>query len=175
MPLGYLDTGITDLASVAGRTRLLDRCRTRRETDRQQAGTVVLSSDVADADSPVRSARRWPWRISPHPSSAWARGYFDELIRSRAEGGGRTVETGPPSPDKRHQEGDRGRVRMSSPRGTARGRHVARPIRLSVGRRVALNRNYLPQCYNSDSRTELTYSNSRSAPAAPRRSRDCAP
>src|SRR5262249_42585730 len=75
------------------------------------------------------------------------------------EGGGRTVETGPPSPDKRHQEGDRGRVRMSSPRGTARGRHVARPIRLSVGRRVALNRNYLPQCYNSDSSTELTYSN----------------
>ena len=112
----------------------------------------------------------------PHtPPRAWARGYFDELIRSRAEGGGQTVETGPPSPDKRHQEGDRGRVRMSSPRGTARGRHVARPIRLSVGRRVALNRNYLPQCYHSDSRTELTYSNSRGAPAAPRCWRDCAP
>src|SRR5258708_6338502 len=39
------------------------------------------------------------------------------------------------------REGDRGRVRMSSPRRTARGRYHARRIRHSVGRKMALNWN----------------------------------
>src|SRR6266849_9630287 len=76
----------------------------------------------------------------PHtPPCAWARGYFDGSTRSRAEGGtGRRNKTPIPGG---HHEGDRGRVRMSSPRRTARGSHTARPIGHSVGRKVAINWN----------------------------------
>src|SRR5262249_1122670 len=73
-------------STVAGRTRLLDRCRTCREADRQATGTVVLLSEVVDRDSSEGSTKRWPRRTSPHtPPCAWARGYFDGLTGPVAE------------------------------------------------------------------------------------------
>ncbi len=60
------------MASVAGRTRRLHSCRTCREGDRQQTSAVALLPQVADADSQELSARRWPRRITPHPSRAGA-------------------------------------------------------------------------------------------------------
>ena len=45
----------------------------RRQGDRQQTRTVaLLPPQVADADSQELSARRWPRRITPHPSRAGA-------------------------------------------------------------------------------------------------------
>ena len=99
-------------STVAGRTRLLDRCRTCREADRQATGTVVLLSEVVDRDSSEGSAKRWPRRTSPHtPPCAWARGYFDGLTGPVAEGGtGRRNKT--KIPLRGHtREGDQGRVR----------------------------------------------------------------
>jgi hypothetical protein len=101
------------------------------------------------------------------------------LLRRNSSGpvlrAGPDVETRPQSPF-------RGRTR----RGTeiacgcphrvefARGRYIARPIRHSVGRKVVLNRKYCPSVTIRTfrlaiiPRLELTCSNSRCAPAAPR-------
>jgi len=74
--------------SVAGRTRRLDPCRTCRESDRQATGTVVLLSEVADADSPETISLALAPAHFPTPLRApGPRGYFDETTRSRAEGG----------------------------------------------------------------------------------------
>jgi hypothetical protein len=49
--------------------------RVEKTTDnRTRCGRLV--TQVADADSPVRSARRWPRRISPRPSRAGVNDYF---------------------------------------------------------------------------------------------------
>ena len=98
--------------SVAGRTRLLDPCRTCRESDRQATGTVVLLSAVADADSPETISPALAPAHFPHtPPCAWARGYFDELTGPAAEDGtGRRNKT--QIPLRGHtREGDQGHVR----------------------------------------------------------------
>ncbi len=41
-----------------------------KATDNRAAQSLCYPK-VADADSPVRSARRWPQRISPRPSPRW--------------------------------------------------------------------------------------------------------
>ena len=66
---------------------------------------------------------------------------FDGIPGPVAEGGtGRRNKT--PIPRQGGTtDGDRGRVRMSLPRRTAREIDYARPIRHSVDRKVALNRN----------------------------------
>ena len=79
--------GLRTLLSVAGRTRLLDPCRRCREADRQQLSTVVLSSHVADADSPGDQPSVGPGALPHTPPCAWARGYFDGLTGPVAEGG----------------------------------------------------------------------------------------
>jgi hypothetical protein len=74
--------------SVAGRTRLLDPCRTCRESDRQATGTVVLLSEVADADSPETISPALAPAHFPHtPPCARAPGYYDGHTRPVAEGG----------------------------------------------------------------------------------------
>jgi len=124
------DTPLGSLSNVS---------RSRQTTDRHSR----FVSQVADADS-SRSATLAPAHFPTPPPCAWARGYFDELTGPVAEGGtGRRNKT--PIPQLGGiREGNRGCVRMSSPRRTARGRNYARPIRHSVGRSVALNGNYLP-------------------------------
>src|SRR5260370_27456472 len=53
--------------SVAERTRRLHPCRACREGDRQQTSTVALLPQVADADSPVRSAVVGPSALRQTP------------------------------------------------------------------------------------------------------------
>src|SRR5216684_5721539 len=76
---------IVMLPAVAGPTRRLHPCRMRREGDRQQSSMVVLLPRVVDADSPVRSARRWPQRIFPRPSPRWGYRLFRRKLRFRAK------------------------------------------------------------------------------------------
>jgi hypothetical protein len=136
-------------STVAGRTRLLDRCRTCREADRQATGSVVLLSEVVDRDSSERISQTLAPAHFPHtPPCAWARGYFDGLTGPVLRAGP-DVETRPKSPS----GGIRARETqvacgMSSPRRTARGKYYVRPIRHSEDRKMALHKESLPQCYN---------------------------
>ncbi len=94
---------------------------TAREAVRQPISMDALLHQVADADSPARSARRWPRRIFPMPFRAGANDCFDENRRSHAEGGtGRRNETSAPTG---HREGNRGRVRITT---TDRTRKIRR-------------------------------------------------
>jgi hypothetical protein len=121
---------------------------TAREAVRQPISMDALLHQVADADSPARSARRWPRRIFPMPFRAGAHDCFDENRRSHAEGGtGRRNKT--PALPRRHREGDRGRVRASLARRTARGRHHDEAIWHSAGRKVAGDTS-LWKCCNPD-------------------------
>src|SRR5712671_3118555 len=142
-PIGLRGTGQPQRSSVAGRTRLLDPCRTCREADRQASGVVVLLSEVADRDSAEAISPALAPGAFPTPPRAWGPAATSTdspvpLLRT-----GPDVETRPKSPS--------GGIRakeikvacgMSSPRRTARGKFYARPIRHSVDRKVALNRNY---------------------------------
>ena len=86
-----------------------------------------------------RSAPRWPRRVSQHPPRAWARGYFDGSHRSRAEG-----ETGPSKQDPNPPQGATRRGPRRADVITAHSRTQAdnaRPIRHSVGRKVAIHWN----------------------------------
>jgi hypothetical protein len=180
-PIGSRGTWQPRRSSVAGRTRLLDPCRTCREADRQSTGTVVLLSEVADRDSAEAISPALAPGAFPTPPRAWGPAATSTdspvpLLRT-----GPDVETRPKSPS--------GGIRakeikvacgMSSPRRTARGTYYARPIGHSEDRKVALNRNY---CRSVTIQTlalkaiylgsELTYSTSHCAPAAPQRLRDC--
>jgi len=182
-PIGLRGTGQPQRSSVAGRTRLLDPCRTCREADRQATGVVVLLSEVADRDSAEAISPALAPGAFPTPPRAWGPAATSTdspvpLLRT-----GPDVETRPKSPS--------GGIRakeikvacgMSSPRRTARGKYYARPIRHSEDRKVALNRNY---CRSVTIQTlglkaiylgsELTYSTSRCAPAARRGWRDYEP
>ena len=111
--------------------------RVEKPTDNRPAR--LLSYRAAD-DSPEAISPRWPRRISQHPPRAWARGYFDGLTGPVLRAGP-DVETRPHSPSGGYAKGNRGRVRMSSPRTAARRMHNARPIRHSVGRKVAIHWN----------------------------------
>ena len=130
--------------SVAGRTRRLDPCRTCRESDRQATGTVVLLSEVADADSPETISLALAPAHFPHtPPCAWARGYFDELTGPAAEDGtGPSIQDPNPPTQGAYAKGTEVACGMSSPRRTARGRYYARLIRHSEDLKVALNWHY---------------------------------
>jgi hypothetical protein len=114
--------------------------RVEKPTDNESAS--LLCCRVADADSPETISPRWPRRTSPHPSVRLGprllrRKYPVPLLRA-----GPDTETRPQSPGLGGtREGDRGRVRMSLPRRTARGRYYEWPIRHSVGRKMAFNGN----------------------------------
>src|SRR5216684_9376307 len=92
--------------------------RVEKPTDNRPAR--LLSYRAAD-DSPEAISPRWPRRISQHPPRAWARGYFDGLTGPVLRAGP-DVETRPHSPSGGYAKGNRGRVRMSSPRTAARRR-----------------------------------------------------
>ena len=51
-------------------------CQTSREDDRQQTQCRRLVTQVADADSPAQSARRWPQRIPAIPLALGLTGYL---------------------------------------------------------------------------------------------------
>jgi hypothetical protein len=123
-------------------------CLTCREVDRRQISAVALLAQVADADSPVRSARRWPRRISPRPLRARANDCFDgpgPVLRSN--GTRRRNKT--QSPKRASRRGTEVHVRCSSPRRTARGQYDAGAIRHSVGGKVAGDTR-LWKCCNPD-------------------------
>jgi len=61
----------------------LGRCR---RADRQHTRTVAFAAMWADADPSKRSARRWPQRTSPRPSTPGPTIVFDENPRPPAEG-----------------------------------------------------------------------------------------
>ena len=91
--------------------------RVENPTDKRPASSLCYG--VADPASPEANRPVVGPGAFPHtPPRAGARGYFDGTHRSRAEGG-----TGPrsktPIPGG-HREGDRGGVRVSLPRRTAR-------------------------------------------------------
>jgi hypothetical protein len=84
-------------------------CQTCRGDDRRQISAVALLAQVADADSPVRSARRWPQRIAPHPPPALGSMTISTVpgpvLRDLGNGTGDRDKTQVPSG---HREGDRG-------------------------------------------------------------------
>ena len=144
-PIGLRGTGQPQRSSVAGRTRLLDPCRTCREADRQATGAVVLLSEVADRDSAEAISPALAPGAFPTPPRAWGPAATSTdspvpLLRT-----GSDVETRPKSPSGGiHAKGTKVACEMSSPRRTARGKYYAQPIGYSEDRKVALNRNYCP-------------------------------
>src|SRR5216684_5421917 len=79
--------------------------RVEKPTDNRPAR--LLCYRAADDSRRSDQPRVGPRRISQYPPRAWARGYFDETHRSRAEAGP-DVETRPQSPPRGLREGDRG-------------------------------------------------------------------
>src|SRR5882762_9660992 len=145
-PIGLRGTRQPQRSSVAGRTRLLDPCRTCREADRQSTGAVVLLSEVAGRDSAEAiSPALAPGAFPTPPPRAWGPAATSTdspvpLLRT-----GSDVETRPKSPSGGiHAKGTKVACGMSSPRRTARGKYYAQPIGHSEDRKVALNRNYCP-------------------------------
>src|SRR5712671_2226888 len=182
-PIGLRGTGQPQRSSVAGRTRLLDPCRTCREADRQSTGAVVLLSEVADRDSAEAiSPALAPGAFPTPPPRAWGPAATStELTGPVAEGGtGSSKQDLNPPQGAYTRRGPRSRAEYPN-HAEPHGRYYARPIRHSVGRKMVLNRNY---CRSVTIRTlglkaiylgsGLTDSNSHCAPAALQRSRDCA-
>ena len=101
-PIGLRGTGQPQRSSVAGRTRLLDPCRTCREADRQATGAVVLLSEVADHDSAEAiSPALVPGAFPNTPPRAWGPAATStELTGPVAEGG-----TGPSKQDPNPPQG----------------------------------------------------------------------
>src|SRR5215813_487240 len=96
---------------------------------------------LADPDSPEAIGRRQPRRISQSPSTRLGPAATSTEVTGPGLRTGPDVEVWTESP-KGHREGDRSRVRMSSPRRTTRDGHNARLMRHSVGGKVAINGNY---------------------------------
>ena len=97
-------------SSVAGRTRLLDPCRTCREADRQATGAVVLLSEVADRDSAEAISPALAPGAFPTPPRAWGPAATStELTGPVAEGG-----TGPSKQDPNPPQGAYARRRSRS-------------------------------------------------------------
>src|SRR5260370_31776800 len=139
----------TSLHEVIRTSKSVAKC-CRTDTPLASSSNVSRSRPTTDPhgcfvtraadDSPEVTSPRWPRRVSQHPPRAWARGYFDGLTGPVLRAGP-DVETRPHSPSGGYAKGNRGRVRMSSPRPAARRTHNARPIRHSVGRKVAIHWN----------------------------------
>ena len=113
---------------------LLKVSRSRPTTDQHRCFVAAWLMLIL----PKRSAR-WPRRISRPLHAPGPAATSTEIPGPVAEGGtGRRNKT--PIPRQGGTtDGDRGRVRMSLPRRTARGRYNTRPIRHSVGRKMVLN------------------------------------
>ncbi len=105
---------------------------------------------MADADSLARSAVVGLSAFPHAPPHAGADDYFDgrpgPVLRDLGNGTGDQQDPGPP---KRHHEGDRGRLRASSLRRTARGRYDAGAVGHSVGGKVA-DDTILRECCRAD-------------------------
>jgi hypothetical protein len=128
------------MPAVAPRTRRLHSCRKRREADRQQISIVALF-DARLRLIRWKSAPRCPRRISPHPSTRLGprllrRKYPVPVLRA-----GTGLSQQDPIPRQgAPQRGPKSRADVL-PRGTARGKDYAWPMRHSVGRKVALKWN----------------------------------
>ncbi len=113
-PTGLRGTWQPQRSSVAGRTRLLDPCRTCREADRQAIGAVVLLSEVADRDSAEAiSPALAPGAFPNTPSTRLGpRGYFDGTHRFPLLRAGPDRRNKTQIPFRGHtRERDQGRVR----------------------------------------------------------------